>query len=108
MAASWMVTLLPLGAIPANSPRWVPLDVNRMTTRSLSAMMSSTFSFQSGNAARWPATSLFDALYSFPLGSPNKVADKVSGVQLICHREVALAPQIGLGSEDDRFIVGQS
>jgi hypothetical protein len=50
----------------------------------------------------------FDALYSFPLGSPDKVADKVSGVQLICHGEVALAPQLGLGSEDDRFIVGQS
>jgi hypothetical protein len=49
-----------------------------------------------------------DALYSFPLGSPDKVADKVSGVQLICHGEVALAPQLGLGSEDDRFIVGQS
>src|ERR1017187_4988072 len=57
MAASWMGTFLPLGAIPANSPRWVPLDVNRMTTRPPSGMMSATFSFQSGNAARWPATS---------------------------------------------------
>jgi hypothetical protein len=49
-----------------------------------------------------------DALYSFPLGSPDKVTDKVSGVQLICHGEVAPAPQLDLGSEDDRFIVGQS
>jgi hypothetical protein len=45
-----------------------------------------------------------DALHSFPLGSIDEVADKVGGVQLICHGEVALAPQLGLGAEDERFV----
>ena len=50
----------------------------------------------------------FEALNSFPLCSPYKVADKVSPIQFVCRAEIALAPQLGLGTEDDRFVFRQS
>jgi hypothetical protein len=98
-----MVTFLPLGAIPANSPRWVPDDDAIALGNDVVYIFVPV-----GECGSMACYLTLDALYSFPLSSPDKVADKVSGVQLICHCKVALAPQLGLGPEDDRFIVGQS
>jgi len=57
--------------------RCVPVDVIRITTRSPSAIMSSTFSSQSGNEARWLWTARLMPL-SPSTQSTDKVTDKVS------------------------------
>jgi hypothetical protein len=45
-----------------------------------------------------------EALNSFPLCSPYKVADKVSPIQFLCRAEITLAPQLCLGTENDRIV----
>ena len=54
----------PVGARPRKAPRWVPVDVKRVTTRSASATTSSIVSVKSGNASRIIRT------ISFTLSSP--------------------------------------
>ncbi len=47
-------TRLPVGAIPSNSPKWVPRMVTRAATLSPSAIMSSTVTRTSGKTVRSP------------------------------------------------------
>jgi len=50
----------------------------------------------------------FEALDSFPLCARDEVANKVGAVQFVCCVEVAFAPQLGFGTENERFVCRQS
>jgi hypothetical protein len=52
MAMPPIVTRLPVGAMSANGPVWVPRSVKRVATRSASARQSSTVTVRSGKAVR--------------------------------------------------------
>lgn len=103
-----MVIFLPDGARPSNSPPCVAVDMIRMYDDPVALdhdVIDALGPVRERNPMALDRT--LDAREPLPPSSSDKGANKIRGIQFICHSEIALVPQLGFGAESDRFVLRQ-